>query len=176
MEHRDINPRHHNVLRKLSHLPKRMMSVHGKDNVSEFVLHDLCDTACFALEKAAYFVDNPDFNCFKGVAGYDHSNRYPHEDVYWQQCDDFSCHMQDCNFNRHVRTISRQSHIRNNVPNDAIAYEIARDLAFKNPAVYTWPLKHNNSGLFIYETAEDNQELDEHMKNGLELLGFCPIF
>lgn len=176
MEHREINPRHHSVLTKLSHLPKKMMSIHGKNNVSEFVMHDLCDTACFDLQKAAFFVDNPDFDCFKGVAGYNHANRYPHQDIYWQQCDDFSCHMQDCDFNRDVRTVLRSSHKNNASAREDLAHELAQNLAFQNPLFYTWDLKHDNSGLFIYESAGDIVELDEHMKNGLELLGFCPIF
>lgn len=171
----EISLRHGNVLTALSHLPKKIVSIHGQDNVSEFVLHDLCDTNCFGIQKAAYFVDNPDFDCFRGVTGYNHANRYP-GDIYWQQCDDFSCHMQDCAFNKDVRSVTRTSHKRNNIATEAVVDELAHQLAFTNPQFYTWPMKHANSGLFMYETYEGMSELDDHMKNGLHLLSFCPIF
>jgi len=171
-----ISPRHGSVLMALSHLPRKMVSIHGQENASEFVLHDLCAANCFGLQKAAYFIDNPDFNCLKGVAGYNHENRYPGEDIYWNECDNFSCHMQDCSFNQNVRTMIRPSHKKNGIASEKIVDEIAKQLEFNNPSFYTWGLKHDNSGLFIYETHAETPELDEHMKNGLHLLSFCPIF
>ena len=50
----------HNVLNTISRLPRKMLSLKNQENITEFVLHDLCNKKCFNLEKAAYFVDNPD--------------------------------------------------------------------------------------------------------------------
>ena len=62
--------RHYTILNTLSKLPRKMLSLKGQENVTEFVLHELCHKNCFNLDKAAYFVDNPDFDCLKGMAGF----------------------------------------------------------------------------------------------------------
>ena len=69
MANHDHLDRRHNVLHHLTHLPRKIVSLNGAENLTEFVLHDLCQSRCFNLPKAAYFVNNPDFNCIKGVAG-----------------------------------------------------------------------------------------------------------
>ena len=53
----------------LRRLPRKMLQLHGLDNITDFVLHELCSKDCFNIPKAAYFVENPAFNCFKGVVG-----------------------------------------------------------------------------------------------------------
>ena len=62
--------RQNRMLHHLAQLPRLMIDVHGRDNISEFILHELCSEPCFNLRKAAYLVDNPDFNCLRGVAGF----------------------------------------------------------------------------------------------------------
>ena len=70
MKPNSLNDKHIDILDKLCHLPRKILSLHGHDNITELILHELCNEQCFNLEKAAYFIDNPDFDCFKGVAGH----------------------------------------------------------------------------------------------------------
>ena len=49
--------------------------------MSEFVLHDICNPNCFNLQKAAFLVDNPDFDCLKGVAGFSADEAYQKHDL-----------------------------------------------------------------------------------------------
>ena len=61
----------HDLLQKLSHLPKKIVALEGLEHTPSFVLHELCNESAFNLSKAAFFIDNPDFNHFKGIAGFD---------------------------------------------------------------------------------------------------------
>ena len=92
----------HAILNHLSTLPQKLLSVHGTENVTEFVLHDLCSTHCFDLKKAAYLVDNPDFDCLKGVAGFSAEEAYP-QDAIWETPELFIAHMKKSAFNNKVR-------------------------------------------------------------------------
>src|ERR1700691_4148672 len=103
MEHYEQLQRQCKMLSCLAALPKRILSLHGEDNVTEFVLHDLCHQDCFNLNKAAYFVDNPDFNCSKGVAGFSRDEPFNECEVIWSKADAFSEHMKKSAFNQRVR-------------------------------------------------------------------------
>ena len=87
------------MFRHLSELPQKIVNLHGLENITEFVLHDLCHRSCFNLNKAAYFVDNPDFDCLKGIAGFHHDEVYPGEDI-WFNPQAFSDHMESASFNK----------------------------------------------------------------------------
>ena len=61
--------RHAQIVDNLRRLPRKMLQLHGRDNVTDFVLHELCSKNYFNIPKAAYFIDNPAFNCLKGIVG-----------------------------------------------------------------------------------------------------------
>ena len=64
------------VLGNILKIPKKLLSAQHVDNVAEFVLHERSHENCFNLRRAAYFVDNPDFNCLKGIAGFCRKEAY----------------------------------------------------------------------------------------------------
>ena len=66
-----------------------MLSCDNVENMIEFVLHCLCSEDCFNMPKAAYFVDNIDFNCLKGIAGYNHLEKYKEPGI-WSKPENFS--------------------------------------------------------------------------------------
>ncbi len=177
MEHKEMSPRHYELLKCLTCLPHKILSLHGRDNVTEFVLHDLCNEECFNLAKAAYFVDNPDFDCFKGIAGYDRSEDKSDKNCRWQQPDQFTNYTSNCNFNQKVRNIVKPSKKKLNHAEAEILAEIAFELNMHNPSLYVWQMKHENHGMLIYERiAGDTTELDQETLKGICLLAFCPIF
>ena len=174
MEQKNLCPRGRNVLQTLTSLPKHMLSVQGRDNVSEFVLHDICRSDCFNLSKAAYFIDNPDFDCCKGVAGFSVEEQFA-QDVVWDHPDTFSEFMKHSSFNQKVRNLVRPSYRRCNACEKDMIQELAADIGVHDPLYYVWDLKHDNHGVLIFErTPGDTHGLDDYM-HGLYMLGFCPI-
>lgn len=152
-----------------------MLAYHHAENVTEFVLHELCKASCFNMNKAAYFIDNPEFDCFKGIAGFDRNGPY-HEDIdHWQTPEQFTQHMQACSFNKKVRGVLQQSPQRATSNYDGFIAELAQQLAMKQPACISWQLKHNNKGMLLFEH-DMQDDTHEYIEDALHLLGFCPIF
>lgn len=177
MNHDEYLQKQNKVLDYLSNLPRMIVTLHGRENTTEFVLHDLCHEDCFNLNKAAYFVDNPDFDSLKGVAGFFRDEGYRNEQSIWEKPEDFSGFMRSSKFNQMVRNVSDRSFKRNDNSNAmSMIKNIAHILGFGSHVFCSWPMKHENYGLLIYEKATDNSILDDYLLNGLSLLSFCPIF
>lgn len=180
MEHTPIVSRKHAVLRSLSSLPQKILFLHGADRMAEYVLHDLCHKECFNIKKAAFFVDNPDFNCFKGVVGYDQNQDYALMNA-WEDPDEFSLKINSCTFNNKVRSLefcSIEPKVNgSSFPNDSFINDIADQLGIEEPGYQLFPLKHQNHGIFLYEKMHaDIQDLHDEVARGACFLGFCPLF
>ncbi len=113
---KNIKDKEKKLLDFLSSFPKMILQNHEVENLAEFVLHDLCSDKCFDITRAAYFVNNTDFNCFKGVAGYEHSTIYKGENL-WLEHKNFTSHMRDSNFNKSVRDYNHTSFTKLNEKN-----------------------------------------------------------
>jgi hypothetical protein len=170
-------PNNHTIMDCLSHLPRKMLALHGKENMPEFVLHELCHENCFNFNKAAYFIDNPDFNCCKGIVGFSRAESYVNNGNIWEFPDAFTAHMQSSPFNQKVRQWSYCSLKKTPVNEEELVAKVASDLNLKDPHFCTWNMKHDNHGILIYEkTNPDDGIANEQIMNGVCLLGFCPIF
>lgn len=177
MEQKDsLAERKRAIMELLSSLPRKILGLHGRDNVVEFVLHELGRQECFDLEKAAYVIDNPDFDCLKGVAGFKRPEAYSFESDIWKDPENFSAHMKKSDYNNHVRCYHRNSGVKNGEKDEAIVQEIAHDLGFDKPFYYSWNMKHDNHGILLYEK-HDAADCDcDYLLEGLCLIGFCPVF
>jgi hypothetical protein len=172
----EVISQHANILHHLSYLPRNILSLHGAENIPEFVLHDLCKKDCFNLTKAAYFVDNPDFDALKGVAGYSNTEDYQGAGM-WENPKEFSDHMKNAPFNQKVRGLTLYSLKKKKLSHEDITKKISDTLGMKNPAVHSWDLKHDNHGFFVYELDEVAEgQLRNYLENGVCMFGFCPIF
>lgn len=93
------NVKREELLKRLSLLPKRILTLYGVDipyNLAEFVLHELCEGDCFNIKRAAFLVDNPDFDIFKGVAGFEKEESFKKSKAsHWDEPEEFSNHMKD---------------------------------------------------------------------------------
>lgn len=169
--------RHNELLNYLSVLPKKIVALNGVGSVPEFILHELCHENCFNLSKAAFFVDNPDFDSLQGIAGFNASEAYAHGEGIWHNPHAFSEHMRNADFNQKVKNLSLQSLKRTELlPDEAVA-TISKELGFKNPAYRSWQMKHDNHGFLVYEyNGSALPGIEEHLDNSLYLLSFCPLF
>lgn len=177
MEQKDVmNDRKRAIIERLSTLPRKILGLHGRDNTVEFVLHELARQDCFDLEKAAYVIDNPDFDCLKGVAGFQRPEVCTFESDIWSEPDNFSQHMKGCQYNTTVRNYQRNSGVKSGQKDEDIVKEVAHDLGFETPFYYSWNMKHDNHGILLYEK-RDPQDCDcDYLLEGLCLIGFCPVF
>lgn len=173
MERPDILKRHE-ILHRLSSLPHKLLKLHGSENMSEFVLHELCNAQCFNITKAAYVVDNPDFDCMKGVAGFSATEAYNTEPI-WEHPDAFSEHMKKSVFNNKVRDFVRPSMRKCAQSDDQTCRMIAEYVGISKPAYCAWNMKHDNHGILVYETQLSCPVPDDILNNGACFLGFCPI-
>lgn len=163
------------LLFKYGKFSKNMTQHHHLENLSEFVLHDLCYTDFFALPKAAFFVNNPDFACLKGVAGYHHPEAFP--GAHWVNHKDFTAHMQNSDFNKKVRLMQDSSLVLGNNREKDKVFAIADQLEIIDPMFHIWNMRHNNQGLFIFEKSVEAFELQQnHLLDFLYMLSFCPVF
>lgn len=177
MERDEMLSKHQRVLGSLSCLPKKVLSVHSLDNAPEFVLHELCNQGCFNLHKAAYFVDNPDFNLFKGVAGFSQAEAYSDWNEIWNNPSAFTTFMQQSDFNQKIRKYCMDSIHRSNRSYDNLIADISKEIGLNEPSYFSWDLKHENKGLLVYEkNGMDAALFEEHFLNSLYLLSFCPVF
>lgn len=164
------------LLRQLGTLSKMMVQHHATNNLAQLVLHDLCSSS-FNIDKAAYFVNNPDFKCLKGVAGYEKKDAYLPKRTIWEEEEDFTSHMDRAQFNNQVRAyVTIHFEPTSMQPAHPVAYELAQKLSMKNPQHHVWTLKHDNQGLLVYELNGQAPAVHEHLPDYLHYLGFCQIF
>ncbi len=178
MKNTEILSRDAQVLRSLSTIPEKILRLHGTENVSEFILYELCHENCFNMPKAAFFIDNPDFKCFKGIAGYN-KKEHPEYHSLWDEPENFTQFMQNNAFNQKVRAIQQgnadQVDGKHKNPEDYLQ-DIAHQLDVRDLGFHRFPLKHGNQGLFVYDKHESQIEDMEVFARGTCFLGFCPVF
>lgn len=172
-----VSFRHEKILKSLSILPTKMLAAHDQENLTEFVLYELSHPDCFNFSKAAYFIDNPDFNCFKGISGFSINDHKIDGYDSWRQVEKFNKKMASSVFNQQVRAINSPSIGHDLDNNRSQLSDFANKLSISRPSFYTWHLKHDNHGIFIFEHLEqESPDYEEHVLNGISLLGFCPVY
>lgn len=177
MKHDEALIQKHSILMNLSSIPQKILSLHGRADVAEFVLRDLSHESCLNLKKAAFFVDNPDFNCLKGVAAY-HCEENPTEcEHLWDQPDEFMSKIQSSSFNKRVRDLWLPSMQRVEGSQAEIIQQIGNVLEIEKPLACALDVKYGNRGVLIFEKRDqDNLLIEKYVRQGVSLLGFCPIY
>lgn len=178
MENKGCQISQEKLLQHFGNIRKMMIHNHELDNLSEFVLHDLCTGPCFQVNKAAYFINNPDFDLVRGISGYYQQEPNVQVNDIWNNQKQFIAGMQGSTFNKKVRSHNLQgSFERGKNSEKYIIDKLADQLEINNPAYHIWNLKHANHGLLIYEpVVTDVQEVQDHLLDSFYYLGFCPIY
>lgn len=160
------------LLYHVGSLPKLMVHNHMRDNLAAYVLHELCSKNGFGLGKAAYFVNNPDFRCLKGVGGYHNSQAY--EGTPWENEAEFVKHLEQAVFHNKVREFQRK-HLENNSGKLSLD-QLQEEFEFDNTGAHIWNLKHDNQGIFLFEKKDHDALVDDHLLDFVQYLGFCPVY
>lgn len=178
MQSHEIETKEAKLLKHLGNLRKMIVTNHDLDNLSEFVLHDLCTQSCFNLNKAAFFVNNPDFNLLQGVSGYHEKELQGLSGNSWGNQKLFMSHMQNSPFNQKVRNNCTTNFEKGKASSEKyMADKLADELEINNPSYFTWDLKHANHGLLVYEAPQvEAVHVKEHLFDSLYYLSFCPLF
>jgi hypothetical protein len=168
------NVTYEKLLHQLAQIPHNMISNHHKHNITEFVLHDLCSSNCFNITKAAYLVNNKDFKCLRGIAGFYQPEAFLHEGSIWHNSEKFSSHMKNAPFNKKVRALDKEN-LSTDDSHHKLMQAVAKDLELQDPEFWTANLKYDNVGILIYQKPQ-NSELTDYLKHGFSFLGLCPLF
>jgi hypothetical protein len=176
MEHNHLSSRDMQVLHCLSCLPQKMVALHEVENLPGFVLHELASLACLNLLKAAYVVDNPDFDYLRGVAGYARNGHYENGATHWDSPTAFTSHMREDSFNQQVCGIHQKSAQRSSQSTKEMANTLADSLQFKDPAYYDWGMKYGNHGILLYEKTDESDLLEKQLPQAVHFLSLCPLF
>ena len=177
MKGESVDTREKRLLKHLGQVQRMMAYNHSLDNLSAFVLHDLCSESCFNINKAAYFVNNPDFNCLRGIAGYSRPESYQADHLTWDHPKGFTSHMNGSSFNQQVRNIEDVNFQLGTASENEKIEMIADTLKIQDPMHHVWNAKHDNHGLFVYEKPQgDLSHLDDHLLDYLHSFSFCPIY
>lgn len=165
------------LLTHFGNLRKMMVHNHELENLSEFVLHQLCTGPCFQIEKAAYFVNNPDFKLLRGVTGYSKNDGHNQLHDTWNNQKQFIAAMKDSSFNQKVRSSLQENFEKGKSSEKDMVQRLADQLEIENPLYHVWNLKYANHGLLIYKPLlHDVSHQQEHLLNSLYYLSFCPIY
>ncbi len=176
MDYIKNNNKEKELLARFGGFSKNMVKHHQLENLSEFIIHDLCSQDLFNINKAAYLVNNPDFKCLKGVTGYHQAEAFK-KDNSWQSQKDFTSHMKDASFNNKVRSVADKSLILEDTRVEKNKIEdLMLQFQMKDPIFHVWDMKYDNQGIFIFERPEHSDIVEDHLLNFLQILSFCSVF
>ena len=164
------------ILEKLTKIPAKILLHHEVHDLPQLILHDLSHDDAFGFDKAVYLVDNPDFNCLKGVAGYSRDECKFHKHDIWQDPHCFHDDMQTADFNSRLKQFLRHGLKRNDIDThiDNDLTELGESLGLKNPGFLIWQMRHGNHGILIFETNERFLEKKQNLlKHAGPLLSLC---
>jgi hypothetical protein len=163
------------VVHRLTRIPRQLLHTTEYENLAELVLGELCHQQCFNVSRAAYFVDNPEFNCARGVAGYDERDHSDRAESCWIERDAFGLRMKCSSFNEKVRSLAPFSISRAAERSYALA-QLADALEISVPSVTFFDMPHQNKGFVLFEKPEaDITELESFWEDACSLLAFCPL-
>ena len=141
----------------VSKIPHKILKHNEIPGLAHLILHELAHDNAFGLKKAAYFVDNPDFDHFVGVAGFCKDECKHHQENPWIEPQTFKQDMTQAQFNNDVRRVALQSFNKKHIDthNFHDISQLGNDLGITNPSFFAWNMHHGNHGLLIFEPSKE---------------------
>jgi len=167
------------IIYNLSNLPHKILQHHDIDGLSQMILHELCHNNNFAIPKATYLVDNPDFDHLIGAAGFQRDECHLHKENLWEQPGSFLSDMKDATFHNDVRKFFKNSLKRQDInldDSDEIR-GLGHFMGMQNPQFFSWRMKHGNHGLLLFDHGDEELSEWKHkfLRNVAALLSLCSI-
>lgn len=157
-------------------IPQTILEFHHKSGLTDFVLQKIANQKCFSFNRAAYLVDNPDFNFLKGICGFCKSSNPANFSTI---SDDLLHQISQSEYNNKVKAFQNKSFKANNIDikNPQTLTELSCALDIPNPQIYSWNLKNNNFGILIFKTELEHccdwkKSLLEKVTSFLGMCGF----
>ncbi len=162
------------MITRLLDLPHKILSHHDTDGIEQLILYELAQEQSFGFDKASYLIDNPDFDCLKGVAGYDRSQCRLSVTNPWENPRASVLDLKNAQFNQQVLTLSQNSLCSRTpaVDSDSIK-ELSGALGMRNPSFVTWKMKHGNHGILLFEEGDKPHARRDLLQHFVALLGLC---
>jgi len=164
------------ALAHVAALPSKILNLHVDEqgHLAEFVLASLCDSTCCDIAKAALVINNPDFNCCCGAAGYladeiSSASNFATKETFERMCSDFDASL----FHAKVRALNHTAYATTNEDYQ----QLVQELGFSSSAqICTMQLKNGNRGIFVYEPKKKLSDMLAHfIPLIISLFGFCPL-
>ncbi len=158
------------ILQKVLDLPHNISKYMHRADLIDLVLHHISGKQCLNFLKSAYLLDNSEFDCCKGMAGFIAEDSCEEDDSWDDECkvDQKSKILQSNQFNNQIKQFRDSSLIKNCSDNSRLKSAVVEKLCFSSPKFLTWNAKHDNHGILVWE--------DNHDSNCEEILKkICPI-
>lgn len=165
---------HLSVVDDLIEIPQNILRFNHRPELIDFVLQKISNEKCFSFHRAAYLVDNPDFNFLKGICGFCKNSNPANVSTI---NDELLEQISRSEYNNKVKNFQNISLKANNrdIRNPETLAELSNALNIPEPQVYSWDLKNNNFGILIFKSELDH--CCNWRKNLFEkvacLLGLC---
>ena len=166
------------LVSRLLDLPHKILSHDDIEGLQQLVLYELAHDESFGFKKASYLIDNPEFDCLKGVAGYDRDehakdlNSNP-----WDNPRAFLDEAKTAKFHQNVSSFMHTSLCRQGDaagPNNDVIQQLGSKLGMQNSSFITWRMRHGNHGILLFEAGalphERRRDLLQHF---VALLSMC---
>lgn len=169
----------HRLASYLSGLLHKALHFYDVDGLPQIMLHELGHDNSFALNKATYLIDNPDFNHLLGVAGYSQNECHYHDEDMWKDPYSFLSDMKQAEYHNSVREFLSDSLKRKDIDLDSAkeVKELGTNLGIEKPEFFSWNMKYGNHGILLFERKkeENNPWRKGFLQNVAALLSFCGI-
>ena len=152
------------LTKQLFLLPKTLLkNIHHKA-LPELLLKKMCQKNFFDLKQAVYCLDNPEFDCFKGIAGYNRAEPADLEQFDQSESWDLEethpiiVELVEHSFNQAIKNLRTNSFYKNySEQRLEKLYEFGKSvLQMEQPEIISWESKHGNHGIFFYEPSDKN--------------------
>ena len=150
------------LVSELLQLPRHILQHMHTAGLTDILLGHLASKSYFNLKKAAYLLNNPDFNCVKGMAGIEISDTN-HWQNPWSNPLEHTKFLENSSFNKKVKTFVGHGLFTNPSQEDTprIIKYAEEHLALENPVFIGWHGKHGNHGIFFCEPQRDSERVEQ---------------
>ncbi len=164
------------LVSRLLDLPHKILSHEDLEGLQQLILYELAHDESFGFNRASYLIDNPEFNCLKGVAGYDKKECGTSPGNPWDNPHDFVQHISQAVFHKQVASFMKHSlcSAHDKDPEADAIKVLSENLGMENSSFITWRMRHGNHGILLFEEgALPHKRSPELLHHFVALLSLC---